>query len=151
MFVLFVLSLFPISQDISEATPYGLSYRANLCLFVLESAIQSSLSCRFNFRVLAFKMANPGWLCPVVRTITRSHRLSFSKLQGPWNMLDLHIFTVLLFLHKQGSAYDLMLNSYHQPVLSQEDSVLVCMAPADARLHCHLQDNYHSQQALRTH
>lgn len=118
MFVLFVLSLFPISQDISEATPYGLSYRANLCLFVLESAIQSSLSCRFNFRVLAFKMANTGWPCPVVRTITRSHRLSFSKLQGPWNMLDLHIFTVLLFLHKQGSAYDLMLNSYHQPVLS---------------------------------
>lgn len=150
MFVLFVPSLFPISQDISEATPYGLSYGANLCLFVLESAIQSSLSWRFNFRVLAFQnnQSNPAWPCPVSMAIRRFHCYlpgNFKDLQDAGSgflLLFLLVcfvcFLLLLPLHyfcaDSRSACDPKLFSYHWHVLWREGSVLFFTVSADRRL-----------------
>lgn len=99
MFVLFVLSLFPISQDISEATFYGPSCRANLCLFVLESAIQSSptnLTSEFE----PFKLANPVWPCHQSMAIPWLHCLFYMELQASSSALNLLLFAILMFPHK---------------------------------------------------
>lgn len=149
MFVLFVLSLFPISQDISEATPYGLSYRANLCLFVLESAIQSSLSWRF--RVLAFQNNQSGLALPCVYGHQKISLLSSRQLQGP------SICWICFFSHCTVSAQTVDLPvTWNSFLITSRffDGKALCffsLSQQTQGFQGHIQSSYDSQQALGAH